>query len=265
MTRLRRRKSVMIVITCVVSMAIFSTIFISQTSRTLDGTDDYDVSYGNNAQAKIYGAVFGAKPIDRRPQAHDKTLVENTKTAPIFNYRLDAAALQIQASNHRLLARTNTKMDYKIEQSDTRNEVEHADTEEDDDPYNYPENSIFKTGDFDEVTNVKAKSNPSPNEGVNGDSLDESVTDRIRNQDKGIVHSSSPSGTRNEHRFKKMDKYATSDRQRQRDVLPDRHEATHVPRLSLRRGEVRSSTGLPIIADFIYWSDAVECLVPKGT
>ena len=261
MTRLRRRKSVMIVITCVVSMAIFSMIFISQsTSRTLDGTDDYDVSYGNNARAKIYGADFGAKPVDRKQQAQDKTLVENTKIAPIFNYRLDASALQIQASNHRLLARTNTKMDYKIEQSEKRNGVEHADTEEDDNPYNYPENPIFKTGDFDEVTNLKATSNPSQNR-VNGDSLEKSAADEMRNKVKDNVRLS-PSSTS----FQKVEKYATFDHQPQIDVLADRHVATHVPRLSLRPGDVQqSSTGLPIIADYIYWTDAVERLVPKGT
>ena len=201
--------------------------------------------------------------MDRKPQAQDKTLVENTKIAPIFNYRLDGAALQIQASNHRLLARTNTKLDYKFEQSENRNGVEHADTEEDDNPYNYPENPIFKTGDFDEITNVKTKSNPSRNEGANGDSLEKSTTDEMRNKVRDNVRLS-PSSTHNEHRFKKVEKYATSDHQPQHDVLADRHLATNMPRLSLPPGDVRSSTGLPIIADFIYWSDAVERLVPKG-
>lgn len=276
MMRLRRRKSAVIILICLASMAIFSTVFISQsvqTSRTLDGADDYDVSYGNNlqdARAKMYGADFRVKPMDRKPQAHqggnDKTLVENIKVIPVFNYNLDAAARRIQASNHKLLARTNTKMDYKIEQSDSKNEGEHWDTGDDDgedNPYNYPENQKFKPGDFDEA--VKAELS---DERVNGRSLVHPATIGVKHQQKISIQLSamSPAGTLDKHLLINAKTHAASHHQPQLDVLPHQHQATQIqmPRLSLQPGDIRSSTGLPIIVDFIYWSDAVEDLVPKG-
>lgn len=279
MTRLRRRKRAVILLVCIVSMAIFSMVFVSQSvqiPRTLDGIDDYDVSYGNNlqdARAKMYGADFRVKPMDRKPQAHvggsNNALVENMKVIPIFNYNLDAAARRIQASNHKLLARTNTKMDYKMERSDNRNEGEEADTGEDDgedNPYNYPDNPKFKPGDFDEV--VKPEGNRSPDRQMNGHGLLDAAKSGERKQQKNGVQLSemSPPGTLNKRLLANVDIHMTSHHQPQLDVLPHQHQPTQIqmPRLSLQPGDIRSSTGLPIIVDFLFWSDAVEDLVPKG-
>ena len=279
MTRLRRRKRAVILLACIACMATFSVVFVSQgvqTPRTLDGVDDYDVSYGNNlqdARAKIYGADFRVKPMDRKPQSHvggsDNALVDNMKVIPIFNYNLDTAARRIQAANHKLLARTNTKMDYKMERSDNGNEEEETDTGEDDgedNPYNYPDNPKFKPGDFDEV--IKPEGNHSPNRQTNGHGLPDVAKSGERKQHKNGIQLSemSPPGTLNKRLLANAEINATSHHQPQPGVVPHQYHPTQIqmPRLSLQPGDIRSSTGLPIIVDFLFWSDAVEDLVPKG-